>query len=528
MSPSAPSTIKRALLSVSNKEGLVDFARVLAEKDVELVSTGGTARVLREAGLAVRDVSELTDFPEMMDGRVKTLHPKIHGGLLGRRDLESHVQAMRDHDIAAIDLVVVNLYPFVETAAKPDATDEELIENIDIGGPSMLRSAAKNHAAVTVVCDPADYEGVGESIAADGNVPDSERRRLALKAFSHTAAYDVAIARTLTARFDESNFGQTWGAVGDRVEVLRYGENPHQKAALYTFDDEGIALATADPLQGKRLSYNNLLDADAAVFSLRCLVEGGSEGKHGAVVIKHGTPCGAAWADNQVDAWARALSGDPKSAFGGIVAFNHPVEGHTAQAMREVFLEVVVAPAFTDEAREVFASKKNLRLLPVENLITAPCPAVQVRSVAGGLLVQDHDQPTADTGHWEVVTKRPPTQEERAGLELAFRLCAAVRSNAITLAGPHTLFASGGGQTSRVDAVELAIKKARMHGHELQGATLGSDAFFPFPDGVVVAAEAGITAVAQPGGSKRDAAVIAACDEHDLAMVFTGRRHFRH
>jgi phosphoribosylaminoimidazolecarboxamide formyltransferase/IMP cyclohydrolase len=524
--------IRRALLSVSDKTGIVELARALAERDVELLSTGGTAKLLRDEGLTVKDVSEHTGFPEMLDGRVKTLHPKIHGGLLGRRDLDAHLAQMEDHDIAPIDLVVVNLYPFEATAKREGATWEDLIENIDIGGPSMLRSAAKNHDAVAVICDPSDYEAAIEGIKAEGGVSLDMRRRLALKVYARTAAYDAAIAQTLATRAerekgDDEAFPSVFAVGGPREQLLRYGENPHQGAAVYTTGTDALDLAGAEPLQGKALSYNNLLDADAALFSLRCLVDGAGD-EPGAVVIKHGTPCGAARRATLADAWTEALSGDPVSAFGGIIALSHEVDAATAEAMSKVFLEVVLAPGFTDEAREVFAKKKNLRLMALPNIVTAALPSRQIRSVPGGLLVQDHDRPLTDIRSAQVATKRAPTDDEWVALDLAFRMCAAVRSNAITLANAGKLIGAGGGQTSRVDAVRLAIEKARDHEHDISGAALGSDAFFPFPDGVETAAKAGVTAVAQPGGSKRDAEVIAACDEAGLTMVMTGERHFRH
>lgn len=533
--------IRRALLSVSDKTGLVELAKALAAKGVEILSTGGTARLLKEKGVPIVEVGAYTGFPEMLDGRVKTLHPRIHGGLLARRDVEAHMAALDEHGIGTIDLVVVNLYPFEQVAAKEGASWEELIENIDIGGPSMLRSAAKNHDAVTVVCDASDYGVVLRALEEQGGTSLEERRRLALKVYQRTARYDALIASTLEERAelapaegaDEAEAGAGMGptllVAGERVSVLRYGENPHQKAAVYKVEGDLLDIASAEPLQGKALSYNNLLDAEAAVFSLRCLaddVDGGA--RPSVVVIKHGTPCGAARADASKDAWERALSGDPVSAFGGIVALSHDVDEETAQAMGKVFLEVVVAPGFTEGARAIFAKKANLRLLAVPSLVSAPLPRLAMRSIPGGLLVQEHDRPFTKIREARVVTQRQPTVEEWRALDIAFRLSAAVRSNAITLVHGETLIGAGGGQTSRVDSVRIAIDKAKTHGHRVDGAALGSDAFFPFPDGIEEAARAGVRAIAQPGGSKRDDEVIAAADAHGITMVFTEQRHFRH
>jgi phosphoribosylaminoimidazolecarboxamide formyltransferase/IMP cyclohydrolase len=531
--------ITRALLSVFDKTGIVELGQALHARGVEILSTGGTAKKLAEAGIPIVEVGAYTGFPEMMDGRVKTLHPKIHGGLLGRRDLDSHRQQMEAHDIGPIDLVAVNLYPFEQVAAKPSAAWAELIENIDIGGPSMLRSAAKNHAAVTVVCDPADYEEVIAALNADGGTRLEQRQRMALKVFQRTAAYDAAIASVLGehhAREDAeqplTGLGPFHALMGSSPGLLRYGENPHQKAAVYATGEDCLNLAGAEPLQGKALSYNNLLDAEGALFSLRCLTDGrdasADDRPFSVAIMKHATPCGAARGDRLVDTWKAALSGDPVSAFGGIVAVNKPIDAACAEAMKEVFLEVIIAPGFDDGAREVFARKKNLRLLAIEDVVSAKLPRFGVRSVPGGLLVQEHDRAFTAIAEAKVATERAPTADELQALDLAFRLCTAVKSNAITLASSEKLLGAGGGQTSRVDAVKLAVAKAKEHGHETEGAALGSDAFFPFADGVLAAIEAGVTCVAQPGGSKRDDEVIAACDAHDVAMVFTGERHFRH
>ncbi|MCC7071231.1 MAG: bifunctional phosphoribosylaminoimidazolecarboxamide formyltransferase/IMP cyclohydrolase [Deltaproteobacteria bacterium] len=529
--------VRRALVSVSDKTGLAELGRALAASEVEVLSTGGTAKALREAGCTVREVADFTGFPEMLDGRVKTLHPKIHGGLLGRRDDPKHLAQMEAHGIVPIDLVVVNLYPFEKIAGQADAHWDELIENIDIGGPSMLRSAAKNHDAVAVVCDPADYSELLAALDVAGGTTLAERRKWALKVFARTAAYDGAIAARLALKVEQeagadaepcvkAGLGPVLSLVGSRTSSLRYGENPHQLAAVYTTPGDALDLAGATPLQGKELSYNNLLDADAAVFALKCLTEG-NKGP-AAAIIKHNTPCGAARGVDLLSAWKGALAGDPVSAFGGIVAFSHEVDGATAAAMAEVFLEVIVAPAFSADARAAFAKKSALRLLEVENLATAPLPRLAFRSVAGGLLVQEHDRPTLDVRGGRVVTKRGPTDAEWESLDLAFRLCAPVKSNAITLVKDGMLLAAGGGQTSRVDSAKIAVAKAAEHKHDVRGAALGSDAFFPFADGLQVGIDAGVTAVAQPGGSKRDEEVIAAADQAGIAMVFTGRRHFRH
>jgi phosphoribosylaminoimidazolecarboxamide formyltransferase/IMP cyclohydrolase len=529
--------IRRALLSVSDKTGILELGRALHAHGVEILSTGGTAKALRDAGVQVREVSDFTGFPEMLDGRVKTLHPKIHGGLLGRRDLDDHLAAMREHGIEPIDLVVVNLYPFEKIAGQSDAGWDALIENIDIGGPSMLRSAAKNHDAVTVLCDPADYVDVIACVEVGGTTH-ALRRQLALKVFQRTAAYDAAIAARLALKLEQDlppttvepcaarGLGTFFHVEGTRARALRYGENPHQMAAVYATRRDVLDLASRDPLQGKELSYNNLLDADAAVFALRCLVDGAAG--PAAVIIKHGTPCGAARAATSGEAWGRALAGDPVSAFGGIVAFSSTVDAATAAAMGDTFLELVVAPSFDEGARAALAKKTNLRLLELKDLISAPLPHLSVRSIPGGLLVQEHDKPPSPVRNARVVTKRGPTDAEWQDLDVALRLSTAVRSNAITLARSGLLIGAGGGQTSRVDSVRIAIDKARAHKHEVKGAALGSDAFFPFADGLVLAADAGVTAVAQPGGSKRDEEVIAAANERGVAMVFTDERHFRH
>jgi phosphoribosylaminoimidazolecarboxamide formyltransferase/IMP cyclohydrolase len=540
--------IRRALVSVSDKTGLARLGEAFARHKIEVLSTGGTAKALRETGANVKEVADHTGFPEMLDGRVKTLHPKIHGGLLGRRDFPQHLEQMKAHDIAPIDLVVVNLYPFEKIAGRSDASWDELIENIDIGGPSMLRSAAKNHDSVVVVCDPADYEDVIIALDVGGGTAHALRRRLALKVFARTAAYDAAIAARLALKAElempddrrepcvSAGLGEVMPIVARRVSALRYGENPHQLGAVYRAPSSSpeLDLASAEPLQGKELSYNNLLDADAAVYALRSLVDRSADGdtRPGVVVIKHNTPCGAARAHTVKAAWQQALKGDPLSAFGGIVAVGGVVDEETATAMSEVFLEVIVAAGFTDGARAVLAKKSQLRLLAVPDLTTAPLPRHAVRSIAGGLLVQQHDGAPCSVREGRVVTQRAPTEAEWRALDVAWRLCAPVKSNAITLARADgddaLLIAAGGGQTSRVDSAKIAIAKAHEHKHDTKGAAVGSDAFFPFADGLLVLADAGVTAVAQPGGSKRDDEVIAAANERGIAMVFTGERHFRH
>jgi phosphoribosylaminoimidazolecarboxamide formyltransferase/IMP cyclohydrolase len=540
--------VRRALVSVSDKTGLGRLGAAFARHGIEVLSTGGTARALRETGAQVKEVAEHTGFPEMLDGRVKTLHPKIHGGLLGRRDFPRHVEQMKAHDIAPIDLVVVNLYPFEKIAGRSDASWDELIENIDIGGPSMLRSAAKNHDSVVVVCDPADYEDVIIALDVGGGTAHALRRRLALKVFARTAAYDAAIAARLALKAElalpddvrepcaSAGLGEVMPIVARRTSALRYGENPHQLSAVYCASSPSpeLDLASAEPLQGKELSYNNLLDADAAVYALRCLVDRPDPGdeRPGVVVVKHNTPCGAARAPTLKAAWRQAQKGDPLSAFGGIVAVGGIVDEDTAAAMGEVFLEVVVAAGFTDGARAVFGKKPQLRLLALPDLTTAPLPRHAVRSIAGGLLVQQHDGTPRPVRDGRIVTKRAPTDSEWRALDVAWRLCAPVKSNAITLArvdgDDALLIGAGGGQTSRIDSAKIAVGKAREHGHDPRGAAVGSDAFFPFADGLLVLADAGVTAVAQPGGSKRDDEVIAAADERGIAMVFLGERHFRH
>ena len=513
----------RALLSVSDKSGLVDFARELIARHWELVSTGGTAKALRDAGLAVKDISEVTGFPEMLDGRVKTLHPVVHGGLLYRRDLPEHVAAVEAHDIKPIDLVVVNLYPFRETAARPGVLPHDVIEQIDIGGPSMLRSAAKNFSAVTVVCDPADYGRV----IAELDSTDEEgglilRRDLAAKVFAHTAAYDSAIAGWLQHQVaPDDPFPATLPLAFEKAQGLRYGENPEQRAAFYV-ERAGAGLASLKQLGGKELSFNNLLDVDGALMAIAPFAE-----QVACAIIKHTTPCGLAIGATPLEAYRKALACDPTSAFGGVVAFSVPIDDATAEAMSTLFIECIVAPGIADTAAELLGRKKNLRVL-IGTLPAADVDGMDMKRVRGGVLLQDRMHvPTGDIP-WKVVTKRAPTPGELVDLAFAWRASAAVKSNAIVLTRSGATIGIGAGQMSRVDASYLAGHKAKQAGHDTAGSALASDAFFPFRDGVDHAATAGVTAIVQPGGSVRDAEVIQAADEHGIAMVFTGTRLFRH
>jgi len=531
MSPATPIVpVQRALLSVSDKTGLVDLARALADREVELVSTGGTARALREAGLPVRDVADLTGFPEMMDGRVKTLHPAVHGGLLAVRDDPAHLAAMAEHGIGAIDLVVVNLYPFEATVAK-GAPRTQVIENIDIGGPSMVRSAAKNHAAVAIVTDPADYPSILAEIEAEGGTTLATRRRLAAKAYAATAAYDAAIAGWFAGTDQQDAFPDTLPLAFVRhPEPLRYGENPHQSAALYLPRGSSVrGIAHACQIQGKALSYNNLNDADAALE----LVSEFRDGPPTVVIVKHANPCGVATADTLVDAYRAALACDTVSAFGGIIATNRPLDGETARAMAAIFTEVVAAPDADDEARAVFAAKKNLRLLLTGELPDPTRDGLALKSIAGGLLVQSRD--AGRLGDLTVVTKRQPTEQELADCRFAWTVAKHVKSNAIVYARGGSTAGIGAGQMNRLESARIAAWKARDAADKAGwaeprtiGSAVASDAFFPFADGLMAAVEAGATAVIQPGGSIRDDEVIAAADAAGLAMVFTGMRHFRH
>ena len=542
MSPSS-SRIQRAILSVTDKTGLVDFARQLSGLGIELVSTGGTAKLLRDSGIAVRDISDLTGFPEMLDGRVKTLHPKVHGGILHRRENSTHIAAVAEHGIQAIDMVVVNLYAFEKTAAKPGVAFEELIENIDIGGPSMIRSAGKNFRDVAVVTSPADYPAIAEELARlDGALSLETKWRLAQKAFATTAAYDSAIASTLEGIPNVNNFappaaaelrsaGQPGAAVPTFSETfpqtlrlsfqktldLRYGENPHQKAAMYS-DGSGVGVANARQLQGKELSYNNIVDLQAAWDLAQEF-----DPKDAAVcaIIKHTNPAGTATGKTLAEAYKRALECDPISAFGGVIGVNRPIDLEAAEEMHKLFLEVIAAPAFDEAAKAKFATKKNLRLVEVK---AAP-QKWTLKNISGGILLQDADvRPLLDVD-LKVVTQRAPTPEETRALLFAWKVCKHVKSNAIVYARDGRTIGVGAGQMSRVDAAKIGAMKAQL---PLQGSVAASDAFFPFPDGVEEIAKAGATAIIQPGGSQRDAEVIAAADRLGLAMLFTGVRHFRH
>ena len=528
--------ITRALLSVSDKSGLAGLGRELAARGVELVSTGGTAKALREAGLTVRDISDLTGFPEMMDGRVKTLHPKVHGGLLALRDNAEHVAAMEAHGIGAIDLVVVNLYPFEATVAK-DASREEVIENIDIGGPSMVRSAAKNHGFVTILTDPADYATlIAEMDANDGATSQAFRTRMAGKAYARTAAYDSAIASWFAfspAASDEPTlFPDTLPLAFRRADTLRYGENPHQSAAIYVPQVAGTAgVPQATQLQGKELSYNNLNDADAA---LELAAEFAGQ-EPAVVIVKHANPCGVAQGGSLLAAWEAALACDSVSAFGGIVAVNTELDAATAEAISAIFTEVVIAPSVSAEAKEIFSRKKNLRLLECVALPDPRRGGLALKTIAGGVLIQSRDNGAIASDDLKVVTKRAPTAQELKDCLFAWTVARHVKSNAIVYAKDGATAGIGAGQMNRRDSARIAAIKAKeaaeTYGWDAprtQGSAVASDAFFPFADGLLATAEAGATAVIQPGGSIRDDEVIAAADEAGLAMVFTGMRHFRH
>jgi phosphoribosylaminoimidazolecarboxamide formyltransferase/IMP cyclohydrolase len=522
--------IKRALLSVSDKNGLIEFARALTSHGVELISTGGTAAALRAGGLVVTDVSQVTGFPEIMDGRVKTLHPKIHGGLLALRD--AHAEAMDAHGIAGIDLLVSNLYPF-EAAVAKGASFEEVIENIDVGGPAMIRAAAKNHEWVAVVVDPQDYDLVLSQIAGGGTGAET-RRELAQVAFARTAAYDSAISEWLAlqlAGHGETEPPRRRSFAGRLRQKLRYGENPHQQAAFYAGMDQRLGVASARQIQGKELSYNNINDTDAAYE----LVAEFDATKPACVIVKHANPCGAAVGDSLADAYRKALSCDPVSAFGGVLAFNQPIDPESAREIVKLFTEVIIAPEAEAEAVQILSAKKNLRLLTAGGLPDSHASGWLVRSVAGGLLVQSRDNLSATRESLRVVTHRAPTEREFADLLFAFTVIKHVKSNAIVFAKDGSTAGIGAGQMSRVDAARMAAIKAREAAEAARwpqprtiGSAAASDAFFPFPDGLLAVAEAGATSVIQPGGSVKDEDVIRAADEAGLAMVFTGVRHFRH
>ncbi|MFI5312025.1 MAG: bifunctional phosphoribosylaminoimidazolecarboxamide formyltransferase/IMP cyclohydrolase [Gemmatimonadales bacterium] len=508
----------RALLSVSDKSGLAEFAAGLHALGWELVSTGGTARAMREASLPCTDVSAVTHFPEMLDGRVKTLHPAVHGGLLARRDLADHMAAISSQSIQPIDLVCVNLYPFRSTARRKGVTPEEVIEQIDIGGPSMLRSAAKNFAAVTVVVDPADYGRVLQVLREKRDDLDL-RRELAAKVFEHTAAYDSTIAAWFALQRNE-RFPERLVVSLERQQALRYGENPGQRAAFYV-EGPGAGLAALKQYGGKELSFNNLLDLEGALLATDPFA-----GQTCCAIVKHTTPCGLATGNSALDAYQKALACDPVSAFGSVIAFTVPVEEEAAAAVASLFVECVVAPSYSSAARRVLGEKKNLRVL--EGDARERGSDLDLKRVRGGVLVQERAPKRLDDTEWKVVTKRHPSAAEYTDLLFAWRAVASVKSNAIVLARDGATIGIGAGQMSRVDAAFLAVHKARAAGHETAGSALGSDAFFPFRDGVEQAAEAGVKSLVQPGGSVRDKDVIAAADEHDMAMVFTGRRTFRH
>ncbi|MFU0507181.1 bifunctional phosphoribosylaminoimidazolecarboxamide formyltransferase/IMP cyclohydrolase [Pseudaminobacter sp. NGMCC 1.201702] len=523
--------IRRALISVSDKTGLLEFARALSGVGVELVSTGGTARAIAEAGIAVRDVSELTGFPEIMDGRVKTLHPSVHGALLGIRDDAEHAEAMHAHGIEPIDLLVVNLYPF-EEVRQSGADYSSIVENIDIGGPAMVRASAKNHAYVATIVDPADYAAVLNALEMNsGSLSLELRKKLAAKAFSRTAAYDAAISGWFAEALEIE--APTWRAFGGKLEsVMRYGENPHQTAGFYVTSDQRPGVATATQLQGKQLSYNNINDTDAAFE----LVGEFDPARAAAVaIIKHANPCGVAEGDTLKAAYEKALACDPVSAFGGIVAVNRLLDAEAAEEIVKIFTEVIIAPEASEEAQAIIAAKKNLRLLVTGGLPDSRAPGLAVKSVAGGLLVQGRDNAVVDGLDLKVVTKRAPSAQEMADLKFAFRVAKHVKSNAIVYAKDLATVGIGAGQMSRVDSSRIAARKALDAAEAAglaepltRGSVVASDAFFPFADGLMSAIEAGATAVIQPGGSMRDDEVIAAADEHGIAMVFTGTRHFRH
>ncbi|WP_336962091.1 bifunctional phosphoribosylaminoimidazolecarboxamide formyltransferase/IMP cyclohydrolase [Sphingobium aquiterrae] len=525
-------TIRRALLSVSDKTGLADLGKALAGHGVELVSTGGTAKALREAGLEVMDISDLTGFPEMMDGRVKTLHPKVHGGLLAVRGNPEHVAAMDAHQIGAIDLVVVNLYPFAATVAK-GAEREEIIENIDIGGPSMVRSAAKNHESVAILTDPADYARLIAEMADNAGATSYDfRRMLAGKAYAATAAYDSMIAGWFAHADQGVMFPETLSVASRLSTTLRYGENPHQSAALYLpLGPTANGIAQAKQLQGKALSYNNYNDADAALE----LVSEFRDGPPTVVIVKHANPCGVATGETLIEAYEAALACDSVSAFGGIIAVNRPLDGPTAEAISGIFTEVVAAPDADEDAKAIFAKKKNLRLLLTGELPDPARPGLAMKSIAGGLLVQSRDNGRVDRAALQVMTKRAPTEQELTDCLFAWTVAKHVKSNAIVYARGGSTAGIGAGQMNRLESARIAAWKAKDAADKAGwaeartiGSAVASDAFFPFADGLLAAVEAGATAVIQPGGSIRDAEVIAAADEADLAMVFTGMRHFRH
>ena len=515
--------VKRALISVSDKTGVVEFAQTLSNKGVEILSTGGTAKLLRDNDITVTDVADYTGFPEMMDGRVKTLHPKVHGAILGRRGMDDSV--MSEHDIIGIDMVVVNLYPFESTIAKNDSTLEDAIENIDIGGPTMVRSAAKNHQDVTIVVENEDFDLVAKQIEDKGAVNKETRFRLAAKAFAHTARYDAAISNYLgvQAAKDDSDFPPTYSVQYKKAQDMRYGENPHQNSAFYVeHDPKEASVSTAKQLQGKELSYNNIADTDAALECVKSFDE------PACVIVKHANPCGVAIADTIGQAYDLAFATDPTSAFGGIIAFNRELDAETAKAIVDrQFVEVIIAPSINDAAKTIVAEKKNVRLLECGQWEQS-VPAYDYKRVNGGLLIQDRDLGMVFEDDLRIVTKRQPTEEEMRDLLFSWKVAKFVKSNAIVYCKNGQTIGVGAGQMSRVYSAKIAGIKAADENLEVRGSVMSSDAFFPFRDGIDAAAEAGITAVIQPGGSIRDDEVIEAANENDMAMVFTGMRHFRH
>ena len=516
--------ISRALVSVSDKSGILEFCQQLSDLNVEIISTGGTAKLLQQNNIPVVEISDYTGFPEMMDGRVKTLHPKVHGGILGRRDIDQTV--MQDNDIKPIDLVVVNLYPFQQTVANPDCDLANAIENIDIGGPTMIRAAAKNHKDVTIIVDPSDYQQTIASISSTGGVDDATRFNLAVKTFEHTSQYDGAIANYLGSiqpNGEKSDFPRTINLQFNQKQVMRYGENPHQKAAFFTEQEPAAGtISSATQLQGKELSYNNIADTDAALECVKQFNESAA-----CVIVKHANPCGVAVADSILEAYEKAYQTDPESAFGGIIAFNRPLDAATAQAIVDrQFVEVIIAPGVDDQALAIIASKKNLRLLDSGQWLETFEERQDFKRVNGGLLVQNIDNELY-TG-LTVVTKRQPTEQEMRDLLFTWQVAKFVKSNAIIYGKNNMTIGVGAGQMSRVNSARIAAIKAEQAGLDVSGSVMASDAFFPFRDGLDNAANVGVRAVIQPGGSMRDEEVIQAADEHDIAMVFTAMRHFRH
>lgn len=515
--------ITRALISVSDKTGIVEFSKELAKFGVQILSTGGTAKLLRDANLTVMDVSDFTGFPEMLDGRVKTLHPKVHGGLLGMRSNPEHVATMKEHGIENIDMVIVNLYPFEATVAKPGCKLEDAIENIDIGGPTMLRSAAKNHPDVTVLVDSCDYAEILKEMNKNAGAVSSQTNfRLAVKVFQHTAAYDGAISNYLGARLtaEVQKFPQTFTIQVQKAQDLRYGENPQQIAAFYT--DKQInepCVSNAVQLQGKELSFNNIIDLDAAIETVKEFEQSA------AVIIKHTNPCGAALADSPLAAYLKARECDPVSAFGGIVGFNRQVDAETAQELTSTFLEAVIAPGYSEEALAIFTAKKNVRVMQIPSIENHTITGYDLKKVVGGLLIQARDSGMIKALDCKIASERIPTSAEYEALDFAWRICKHIKSNAIVFTNKDQTVGIGAGQMSRVDSSRIAVQKALL---PIPGTVLASDAFFPFRDGVDAAAEAGVTAIIQPGGSVRDEEVIKAANEHGIAMLFTGMRHFRH